>query len=173
MCIRDSPYLHTPIQPHAHLRLRTPHARPPSPPAPTVGQALLHFLDRPMELPRSYIDEACPVFDCCCTPGAPRNVSGETRAALRTAAAAATGGSMPPRNAGTVEAPRLTEAPRLLVDWLEDSRHRTVVEGRLGGLQTEMTPTAAVAAAAALLVGIAAVARRRRRTVAATAVSLV
>ena len=80
---------------------------------------------------------------------------------------------MPPRNAGTVEAPRLTEAPRLLVDWLEDSRHRTVVEGRLGGLQTEMTPTAAVAAAAALLVGIAAVARRRRRTVAATAVSLV
>ena len=161
------PYLYTSIHPHAHLRLRTPHARPPSPPAPTLGQALLHFLDRPLELPRSYIDEACPVFDCCCAPGAPHNVSEETRAALRTAAAAATG-SMPPRNAGTVDAPRLTEAPRLVVDGLEDSRYRTVVEARLGGLQTEMTPTAAVAAAAALLVGIAAVARRRRRAVAAT-----
>ena len=236
-CLHTHPYLHTPPPPKATLHTSTPpHLRL----LPlTLGQALLHFLDRPTELPRSYIDEVCPIFDCCCAPGAPLNASVETRAALRIAAAAATGsmpphtaaaaatgsmaprtgnmtprigngdgngdgdgaeddgddgddggdngdgddddddggggggGDMPPRIGGTVDAPKLSTVARLVVDGIEDSRYRPVVDGRLGGLQTEMAPAAAVAAAAALLVAIAAVTKRRRRTVAATAALLV
>ena len=237
------PHAHLHAPPSRPLHLSAPHSHPPTPPTPTpphlhlpphtLGQALLHFLDRPTELPRSYIDEVCPIFDCCCAPGAPLNASVETRAALRIAAAAATGsmpphtaaaaatgsmaprtgnmtprigndggdgdgaeddgddgddgdgddddddddddggGDMPPRIGGTVDAPKLSTVARLVVDGIEDSRYRTVVDGRLGGLQTEMAPAAAVAAAAALLVAIAAVTRRRRRTVAATAALLV
>ena len=230
-CLHTHPYLHTPPPPKATLHTSTPpHLRLLR---LTLGQALLHFLDRPTELPRSYIDEVCPIFDCCCAPGAPRNVSAVTRAALRIAAAAATGsmpprtaaaaatggmpprtgsmtprignndgdgdgaeddgddgddgdgdddgddddggggGDMPPRIGGTVDAPKLSTVARLVVDGIEDSRYRPVVDGRLGGLQTEMAPAAAVAAAAALLVAIAAVTRPRRRTVAATAALLV
>ena len=139
---------------------------PPSTPA--LGQALLHFLEHPEQLPRSYIDEVCPVFDCCCAPGTPLNVSEETRAALRIAAAAATG-EMPPRDGTVVDAPRLSAAAKLLVDGTEDSAYRNVVNGRLGGLPTKLKPAAAVAAAATLPVAIAVVARRRRRARAAAA----
>ena len=117
----------------------------------------------------SYIDEVCPVFDCCCAPGTPLNVSEETRAALRIAAAAATG-EMPPRDGTVVDAPRLSAAAKLLVDGTEDSGYRTVVKGRLEGLPTKLKPAAAVVAAAATLpAAIAVVARRRRRARAAAA----
>jgi hypothetical protein len=84
------------------------------------------------------------------------------RAALRIAAAAATG-DMPPRHGSVVDAPRLSAAAKLLVDGIEDSGYRTVVKGRLGGLPTKLKPAAAVAAAATLPVAIAVVARRHRR----------